>query len=105
MIRAIEAAAVATPQLTFRTHTLTELLGLLLGAPDGTVVFVIELLRHRYELVGAGDVDLVLLVWLLVVVVFHLISSCDLNCVSNRKEEIFKLGENSHCVIVFPFNM
>jgi len=37
--------------------------------------------------------------------VFHQISSCDLNCVSNRREEIFKLGENSHCVIVFPFNM
>ena len=45
------------------------------------------------------------LVLALIGLVFHQISSCDLNCVSNRREEIFKLGENSHCVIVFPFNM
>ena len=46
-------------------------LGLFLGAPDGTVVFIVEFLRHWYELAGAGDVDLVLAVWVLVCLVFH----------------------------------
>jgi hypothetical protein len=71
MIRAIEAAAVATPQLTFRTHTLAMLLGFFLDAPDRTVVLVVKIFRHRDELVGAGDVDLVLAVWVLVSLVFH----------------------------------
>ena len=42
-----------------------------MSAPDGTVVLVVEILRHRDELVGTGYEDLVLAGWALICLVFH----------------------------------
>jgi len=37
----------------------------------------------------------------LIGLVFHQISSCDLNCVSNRREEIWKFVQIHTVIIVF----
>ena len=82
------AVHIAEIALTGRANTAAVLLLAATVGVDVTVIVVEIGLADRHPLVQVLEVDTVFLGLALVVVVLHLISSCDLNCVSNRREEI-----------------